>query len=476
MAAKRTQSRNTRPDLRARCGLSLCHGRLMSLMLSVVLSAALMVTVAPGAGAAPPPPIAAATAVGPDGGRLIQGQSIISRDQAASAPLGGVFAPMRGRSAWIFGDTVLADDSPGADCDLLATDSYAYSSHAASTAISVGLDVSDSTGTPTEFLPRTRAEMLYNDAHHTLERAPCSDELQSSTCRRTVYGDCDAEYVLNAGAVIADPARLRLLYFFDVSWRLRKPGEDLARSTHCADTVGAGVASWSPTQRPALRRLYFTRNGSLADPSPYVFGHGRPPSDDPDPHGAVNYTGPEFGQAPLIPSGQSRYLYLYDTTPPSQRPDCGSVYCYRTKLARVPLATLTDVATWRFYDANTPSNPWKQSSINATYLRSKDSGGAASAGPPNFSVTYNRYLQKYVMFYQRVGTSTIGYRTASSPWGPWSAQGIVPFREIAPGPGGMAYAAQAHDEFSQQCGKVMYLTYVASNTAGGVYVVRVVFR
>ena len=53
----------------------------------------------------------------------------------------------------------------------------------ASTGISVGLDVSDSTGTPTEFLPRTRAEMLYNDAHHTLERRAV---LRTSCNRRPV--------------------------------------------------------------------------------------------------------------------------------------------------------------------------------------------------------------------------------------------------------------------------------------------------
>ncbi|MGZ4252594.1 MAG: hypothetical protein ACXVH3_25510 [Solirubrobacteraceae bacterium] len=448
----------------------------MRLGLSVVVTEALMAAVPLGAGAAPPPPIAAATAVGPDGGRLVQSDSIFSRDQAASAPLDGVFASMRGTSTWIFGDTFLAGASAGADCDHLATDSHAYSSRDTSTGINVGGDTSDSTGSPTEFLPRTGAEALYNAAHHTLDGPPCKDELQSSTCRHTAYGECDAEYVLNAGAVIADPARLRLLYFFDVSWRLRKPLEDLTRSTLCVDTVGAGVASWSPKQRPQLRRLYFTHGGSLAHPSPYVFGNGRPPTDDPDPHGAVNYTGPQYGQAPLIPPGQSRYLYLYDTTPPAQWPDCGTVYCYKTKLARVPLATLTDVSTWRFYDAKTPLSPWKRSGVNATYLRSTDSSGATSAGPPGFSVTYNAYLRKYVMFYQRVGTPTIGYRTASNPWGPWSAQGIVPFREVAPGPGGMAYAAQAHDEFSGEFGKVMYLTYVASNTAGGVYVVRVVFR
>ena len=68
MAAKRTQSRKTRDRTCALgAGYLLCHGRLMSLMLSVVLSAALMVAVPPGAGAAPPPLIAAATAVGPDG-------------------------------------------------------------------------------------------------------------------------------------------------------------------------------------------------------------------------------------------------------------------------------------------------------------------------------------------------------------------------------------------------------------------------
>jgi hypothetical protein len=275
--------------------------------------------------------------------------------------------------------------------------------------------------------------------------------------------------------VIADPQRRRLLFFFDVSWRMRRAPDDPSGGSR-DDTIGAGMASWTANHRPELQRLYFTGNPTITGPSPYALGNGRPPSNDPDPHGAVDYTGPQYGQAPVIPPHQSRYLYLYDTNPPSTTPDCGFVYCYKTELARVPLATMTDVSTWRFYDANSRADPWQRSIRAATYLPSTDANGETSAGPPNFSVTYNPYLHKYVMFYQQVLAQSIGYRTAPDPWGPWSAQGTVPFREVAPGPGGLAYAAQAHDEFSQEHGKIMYLTYVASNTPGGVYVVKVIFR
>ena len=337
------------------------------------------------------------------------------------------------------------------------------------------MDYADFTGAPAEFLPRTPAEARYDAAHRTLERAPCAVDPAPVACRHRVWGQCDAEYVLNAGALIADRARRRLLLFFDVSWRLRSPPEDVAPAD-ATDTVGAGIASWSPEQHPALQRLYLTHRPDTTQPSPYAFGNGRPPTNDPDPYGAINYTGPQYGEAPVIPPGQSRYLYLYDTTPPSAQADCGLAYCYRVKLARVPLSTMTHLSTWRFYAANSPADPWKTSPSKATYLRSTGPSRVTSAGPPNFSVTYNAYLRKYIMVYQRALTQSIGYRTAPNPWGPWSDDGTLPFREQAPGAGGLTYAAQAHDEFSQQYGKLMYVTYVASNTSGGVYVVKMVFR
>ncbi len=115
------------------------------------------------------------------GGQLIQRPYIVARDQGASAPLGGAFPGQLGRSAWLFGDTFLAAGFAGADCEHLARDSQAVSRRPGADGISVGADYADATGAPTEFLPLSPAEGLYNAAHEPLRGTACAT---TTSCRR----------------------------------------------------------------------------------------------------------------------------------------------------------------------------------------------------------------------------------------------------------------------------------------------------
>jgi hypothetical protein len=76
------------------------------------------------------------------------------------------------------------------------------------------------------------------------------------------------------------------------------------------------------------------------------------------------------------------------------------------------------------------------------------------------------------MFFQRLASASISYRTAPNPWGPWSDSADLPgYSEAVFG-----YSAQAHDEFSQQNGKVMYLTYTSGGIGQGISELKVTFQ
>lgn len=432
-----------------------CRHRLGVLTLVGLLTTAGLCTAQ--AAAAPPPAVDSATHIGPYG-LLIQSSHIVSRDNGASVPLDGIFPDLNGRSAWLFGDSTLTVG--GLDCDNWATNTMGFSSRDPSNGIGVGFDQSDSTGAPSEVLPLTQHESFYNVAHHTQSFANVppgcpTPPTQPKDCPLKVSGHCGAEYLPIAGGVVADPPRQRVLIFMSLVWRVRGAEAgcvDGSSAPACPKNIGSAIASWSPTQNPQMERLYFTNTGRSPTPNPYVLGEGSADTNDPGSQPGTPYNGPLYQTAPVI---QGSYVYVYDTV------QTGCPWCMR--LARVPLATLTDLSTWRFYNGSNPSNPWTPNIFAATSV--------TSGGPGQMSVTYNPYLGNYVLFYERPNLQSIGYRVAANPWGPWSDEGVLPLSQ----PQAFNYSAQAHDEFSQQNGKVMYLSYTSAGTGQGIMTLKIVF-
>src|SRR5262245_15262307 len=111
----------------------------------------------------------------------------------------GFSVPFMGRAVWVFGDTFFADAAAdgyhwrastwSATTDSDPRDGLSGWAHA------LGAD-----GKPLALLPHTAAEQAYNDAHN------------GATC--PARADCGARRTVWPAAVVADPARSRVLVFY----------------------------------------------------------------------------------------------------------------------------------------------------------------------------------------------------------------------------------------------------------------------
>jgi hypothetical protein len=151
-----------------------------------------------------------------------------------------------------------------------------------------------------------------------------------------------------------------------------------------------------------------------------------------------------FGAATLR---EGEYLYIYGTDE-DVKANGRDRYLI---LARVPIATADDFATWRFYR----DGRWETEFRTAARLI----GGMAS----ECSVSYLPAFKRYVLVYTEGGLSArILARTATAPWGPWSAsKTIYQCPEASWDKRVFCYAAKAHT--SQADGNELVVSYVANS-------------
>ncbi len=218
---------------------------------------------------------------------------------------------------------------------------------------------------------------------------------------------CGAEYALWPGAIIADPARGRALVFYFELWRV--PGQSGWTN------IGSGIAIGAPDgtfTRPIL-------SPGSADPTlmwdstEVAYGGGST---------VVNDTLVSYGCV-------ARFVTM------------------RCRVARVPLADALVKAQWLYYAGN---GVWSADPASAVSVLA---GGAAGN-----TIFYNAYLGRFVAVYSGVFSDDVFLRVSKNAWGPWS----VPTKLFTGRPGwqgNTSYAGQAHPEFSEQNGKVIYVTY-----------------
>ena len=197
------------------------HRRLLGLITVGLVAVTTMFAATPSqagggsAAAAPPiPPVESVT----DLGNVGQNPVIYGRDGIMS----GKF---QGKSFWAFGDTPLS--VPGRDGDHWSDNTLSWTSDFdASDGLSLTGDYKDSTGAPTEYLPLTKEERVYNRAH------------KGDNC---ATAPCNAEYALWSGPVIPDEARNRMLLPYMKLHRI------IGQSSWA--NVGGGIAVWTPGQK-----------------------------------------------------------------------------------------------------------------------------------------------------------------------------------------------------------------------------------
>jgi hypothetical protein len=141
------------------------------------------------------------------------------------------------------------------------------------------------------------------------------------------------------------------------------------------------------------------------------------------------------------------YLYLYGADEDKRRASRDRYLV----LARAPVASADDFTTWRFYR----DGQWDTDFRTATRLVR----GIAT----ELSVSYLPDFKRYVLIYTEGGLSPrIFARTATAPWGPWSAPTtLYECPEMGWDKRIFCYAAKAHPSLAS--GNELIISYVANS-------------
>jgi hypothetical protein len=307
----------------------------------------------------------------------------------------GFSAFFQGQSVWLFGDTLL--EFPGADnARMLSSSLSATQDIDAGDGLAGFSENVDAVGAPAAFFPMTEREQAFNASHGG---EMCEDEQ-----------DCSAHWHHWPGTIVVDLDRdLAYVFYRKV---LVKTGD--FNFSH----VGHSISVWKNISEPPERPVF-----DYVETYPTLF------------FSEADAAG--FGSAAVV-LGEDVYTYgceLVDD--PFTKP------CH---VARVPLARILDRSAWSFYSGGDWSSDIAQSRPVFT-------------GNDMMSVFFNSYLNRFVAIYSEPMAATAMLRTATRPEGPWSAP-IELFSVDAPeNPYGWVYDFLAHPEFSEEGGRVIYITY-----------------
>jgi len=366
-----------------------------TLALALFGTAATLLAAAPAAlaaAAAPPIPTVTVTTAP----NVQQDSAVLERDGTYSTDINGY-------SYWAFNDTALS--AANASGENFFSNSLAWAtSLSATNGITLNGNQVDSAGLPTQFIPFTAQEALFNSEHakvgKTCQELPCGEGL-----------------ALWPGPIVYNPVNGQVII----------PFAEIIRGGPISgfDVIGGGISTGSvgPTGFTMTRPT----EGTGTDPALLW------------PNGTQMFTDQAF-----ILNG---YYYAYG----------GKNVFVTTEdlLARVPVSEVLDTADWTYYAG---AETWSSSVKSAVPVFDGSASGS--------SVFYDQYLNEYVAIYSQNFSNNIYYAVAYNPEGPWSAPTLLAVG--ATGYNNNAdYAARAHPEFSPDGGQTIYVTYVQSTGAFG---------
>jgi hypothetical protein len=127
----------------------------------------------------------------------------------------------------------------------------------------------------------------------------------------------------------------------------------------------------------------------------------------------------ETGEVGVAPNFAQIYPFLAED---------GYIYIYGipggrsggTKLGRVEAEKIEEFESYEYFTGydNDGAAKWRTGSSGLSYIKQRDSAYVIDMPCGEMCVTYNAYLGKYLALYQN-GSSLV-YRTADNPWGPFS--------------------------------------------------------
>ncbi|SHM72652.1 DUF4185 domain-containing protein [Cryptosporangium aurantiacum] len=342
-----------------------------------------------------------------------QQSRVTARDNGQSVRYGD-------RSVWIFADTGLKSPDAFLSNTAVSTDDL----NAADGITLTGADLAGTSGDlHDEFLPWSAAERAF-EKKHAKGCIPGGDDEY-----------CGVTFGLWPGPVIADPARQRVLVFYQ---KLCRGGADGGPcSGEFGQDLGTGIAAVD-------MRTFQTTRLTPRNTLPVQSIEGR--------DSALFFSAETMYSSAAVVAGDDVYVYGNCTDDS------------RCRVARVPLADITDRSAWRFYggrdDDRTPL--WVTDPLDAV--------PTIRAGAAGNSVTWNPALKAWLNVYSEFGEFEVRAQVGGSPYGPWSDSFTL--AETERPSHGMNYAAFTHPEYAEQNGLVQYVTYYQQVT-GGLHLLRV---
>ena len=317
---------------------------------------------------------------------------IIESEPAILGRDGGYSVRFQSHSIWIYGDTVIRQNDHS-DPLLLSNSCSRTMDRNAGDGLTGFKPCRDTNEVPGELFPFTAEELAFNREH------------QSLTCPSE---PCGSRWALWPGAAVSDSAANRLVLFFKKV--LVKP-EILN-----FETKGHAMAVWRKLDEPPERIQNYPQSRWPG----LMFGE----------------TEPAFGSAAVVVQS---IVYVFGCNLEGFSKPC--------RLARVPLADITDRRAWEFYGT---SQKWQ---------KDIDSCQVVLNGNDMMSVSYNHYLERYLAAYSQPMSTGVMLRTAKNIEGPWSQ----PYKAFAAKEPentiGWIYDAMEHPEYAEKNGKVIYITY-----------------
>ncbi len=378
-------------------------------------------TAPPAVAAAPAPPtVGSVQELGPvtqNGHILFNGAFASGRDNGQSTGYGG-------HSVWIFNDTALTSNTLVSNTGAMTDDLDASNGL---TLTSGSPFSSTDTAAPAAVVDENGAEAAFQAAHN-------------GGCGYPADQYCGSQYAFWPGAIVADPARHRLLTFYGKLCRGQGDSAAPCYNGFAGQGIGGGVAALD------MDTGTVTRLAAQNMPAPVHSIEG----DDPTMLWGAGFA---YGNNSSVVQGDTLYAY-------------GHCDNYRCHLGRVPLASVQDRAQWTFYTGDVNGVP-QWSSTESAGVAIVDSGAAGG------TVLWSPGLNEWLDVYLAPLSNTAYYEVAGNLWGPWS--GARPMFTAQPPASGVDYAMYGHPELAQHNGLTQYVSYYQPGT-GYQRLVRVDFQ
>ncbi|MFO0549628.1 MAG: DUF4185 domain-containing protein [Polyangiaceae bacterium] len=292
------------------------------------------------------------------------------------------------------------------DTVLTIDDDVGTNWHSNSASSTTDLDASDGLGDFVEEHEATSGAVAYF-LPETDDEARFNSAHRGDPCEETPCGD---RWAIWPGAMVFDEERQRALLFYGLVF----VGEE-------ALAGGQSLAIWddpaSPPRRPAFH--------PDSDHPTLLFPEGELP----------------VGAAALIEGDE---LFAFG---------CPKDYVsYPCKLAKIALSQVEDPAAWRYWNGD----DWTADPAEAETLFD---------GWVTMSVFFNPHIGAWMTVYSSLFSNDVVARTAPALTGPWSEERLV-FTADRKDEDSWTYDALVHPEFTEEDGKVLYMTFTRPNDNG----------